>query len=109
MSARVASIPDLVTQTTAFALILFSGLAPMTAEPANIRLQLSVIVPNRFMRSQLVSGLRRGDDAATGIDAVTLRVVAVAEFVARDRLGRGLGSLRVVRDLAGQRAAGAVD
>jgi hypothetical protein len=32
----VASIPDLVTQTTAFALILFSGVAAMTAEPASI-------------------------------------------------------------------------
>jgi len=50
MSAREASIPDLVAQTTAFALILFSGLAPMTAEPANTRPQLSVIVPNRFMK-----------------------------------------------------------
>src|SRR4029450_1511944 len=58
----------------------------------------------------LVSIRRNGDDATPGIDAIALRVVTVAEFVARDRPGGGgLRRRRIVRTLDGHALAGAVD
>src|SRR5690242_15125287 len=58
----------------------------------------------------LATARRRGDDVTAGIDPVALRVVTVAELVTRDRLVRvGLRSLRVVRALASDAPAAAVD
>src|SRR4029450_1355826 len=81
MSVRVASIPDLVTQTTASTLILFTGLAAMVAEPANATTQLSAIVPNGFI--MCAPGMRMA--SASSRPSLLLDVAPISRVADRRR------------------------